>query len=147
MFDTHGESRCARLVYCNQLDIMGTRSRLRCTVHWAGKALGHAVDGAAVLVDRWLRAGVHGWPRTSCHILLVEPVVVCGGQTIARSSSVDGDVGPQQEWQLVVIGGRVGVHYSVWAPVAESVLRSPAFSRRVGLLQAVVAGGWGGAQA
>lgn len=147
MFDPHGERRCAGLVHCDQLDIMGTRSRLRCVAHWVGKTLGHAVDGAAVLVDRWFRAGVHGRPRTSCLILLGEPDVVCGGQAIARSSSVDGEVGPQQEWQLVVVGCRVGVHYSVWAPGAESVLRGPAFSRRAGLLHAVVAGGWGGAQA
>lgn len=95
MFDTHGESRCAGLVHCDLLDVMGARTRPRSMVHWVGEALGHTVDRATVLIDRWLRSSMHGRPRASCHILFVEPVLVCGGQTVARSSSVDRDVGPQ----------------------------------------------------
>lgn len=146
MFDTHGESRCAGLVHCHLLDVMGARARPRSMVHWVGEALGHTIDRATVLVDRGLRSSMHGWPRASCHILLVEPVFVCRGQTEARSSSVDRDIGPQQEWQLVLVGSRIGIHHSVWAPVAKSVLRSPAFPRNVGLLQVVVARSWSGAQ-
>lgn len=147
VLDAHGESRCTGLMHRDVLDIMGTGARLRGVVHRVGKALGHAVDGAALLVDGWLRSCMHGWPRASCHPVLVEPVLVCRSQTIARSSSGDRDVGSQQERQLVLVGGRVGVHHSVWAAVTKSVLGSPTFPRSVGLLRVVVAGGRSGAQA
>ena len=147
VLDAHGESWRAGLVHCDLLDVVGARARPRRVVHWVGEALGHAVDRAAVLVDRRLRPGARGRPRASCYILPVEPVLISGGQTIARSGSVDRVVGPQQAWQLVLVGGWIGVHDSVWAPVAKSVLGCPAFSRWVGLLQAVVAGGWSGDQA
>lgn len=147
VLDAHGESRRAGLVHRDLLDVMGAGAGPRCVVQRVGKAPGHAVHGAAVLVDRRLRPGVHGRSRASCHILLVEPVLVQGAQAVARSSSVGGQVGPQQEWQLVPVGARVGVHHSVWAPVTKGVLGSPALPRRVGLLQVVMAGGQGGAQA
>ena len=145
MLDAHGESGRAGLVYRDLLDIVGAGARPRCVVRQVAKALGHAVDRAAVLIDGWLRPGVCGRSRASCHIL-VEPVLVQAGQAIARGSFVGREVGPQQEWHLVLVGARVGVHHSVWAPEAKGVLRSPSFPRRVGLLQVVMAGRRGGAQ-
>lgn len=147
MLDAHGERRCVGLVHRDLPDIVGAGARPRCVVHRVGESLGHAVDGAAALVDGGLGPSVRGWPGASCHILLVEPVLVLRGETIARSSSADGVAGPQQEWQLVPVGGWIGVRHSVWAPVAKSILGSPAFPRWVGLLQVVMAGGWVGAQA
>lgn len=147
MLDAHGESRDVGLVHSDLLDLVGARARPWCEVQRVGKALGHAVGGAAVLIGGWLRSGVPGRSRASCHILLVEPVLVPGGQTVAGSSSADRGVGPQQEWHLVLVGGRVGVHHSVWAPVAKRVLGSPTFPRWVDLLQVVLAGCEGGVQA
>lgn len=134
MLDAHGESRCSGFVHRDLLDIVGARARPRCVVHRVGKSLGHAIAGAAVLVDRGLRPGACGRPRASSHILLVEPVLVLRGQAVARSSSADRVIGPQQEWQLVLVGGWVGVRHPVRPPVAESILGSPAFPGGVGLL-------------
>lgn len=94
MLDAQSESRYPELVHRDPLDVVGGRTR--------PQRVAHQVDTwsycrwAAVLVDRWLRPGVHGRLRTSCHVLLVEPVLVLGGQTVARSSMADRDVGPQQ---------------------------------------------------
>lgn len=86
MFDAHGEGRDAGLVHSDWLDVVGAWARPKCVVQRVGKALGHAKHGAAVLVDRRLRSRTHSRSRTSCYILLVEPVLVCGSQTIARGS-------------------------------------------------------------
>lgn len=145
MLDAHGECRGAGLVHPDLLDIVGARAGPRRVVHRVGESLGHAVVRATVLVHGGLRPGVHGRPGASCHILLVEPVLMFQGQTIARGSSADGVVGTQQEWQLIPVGGWIGVHHSVWAPVAKSILGSPAFPRWVDLLQGVMAGGRVGA--
>lgn len=147
MLDAHGESGGAGLVHRHLLGVVGARAGPRRAVHGVGKSLGHAVRGAAVLVDGGLGPGVRGWPRAPCHVLLVEPALVLRGKTIARSSSADRVAGPQQEGQLVLVGGWIGVQHSVRAPVAEGILGSPAFPRRVDLLQVVMAGGWVGAQA
>lgn len=142
MFDAHGEGRYSGLVHSDRLDVVGARARPKRVVQRKAKALGHAKHGAAVLVDRWLRSGMHSRSRTPCYILLVEPILVCGSQTIGRGSSEDRGVGPQREWQLVLVRSRVGVHHSIWTPVAKSVLGRPTFPRRSSLLRVVLAGGW-----
>lgn len=75
VFDAHGEGRYAGLVHSDRLDIVGARTRPKCVVQWIGKALGHAIHGAAVLVDGRLRSGMHGRSRASCYILFVEPIL------------------------------------------------------------------------
>lgn len=142
MFDAHGEGRYAGLVRGDRLDVVGARARPQCVIQRIVKALGHAKHGAAILVDGRLGSSMHSRSRTSCPILLVEPILVCGSQTIGRGSSEDRGVGPQCEWQLVLVRTRVGVHHSIWTPVAKSILGGPTFPRGSSLLKVVVAGGW-----
>lgn len=113
MFDAHGKGRYAGFVHSNRLDVMGARARPKRVVQRTAKALGHAKQRAAVLVDRWLGSGMHSRSWTSCYILLVEPILVRGSQTIRRGSSEDRDVGPQCGWQLVLVRSRVGIHHSI----------------------------------
>lgn len=142
MFDAHGEGRYAGLVHSDRLDVVGTRARSKCVVQRIAKALGHAKHRAVVLVDGWLRSGMHSRSRSSCYILLVEPILVYGSQTVARGSSEDRGAGPQREWQLVPVRSWVGVHHSIWTPVAKGVLGRPTFPRGSSLLKVVLAGGW-----
>lgn len=142
MFDAHGEGRYAGFVHSDRLDVVGARARPMRVVQRTAKALGHAKQRAAVLVDGWLRSGMHSRSGTSCYILLVEPILVCGSQTIGRGSSEDRDVGPQSDWQLVLVRSRVGIHHSIWTPVAKSVLGRLTFPRGSSLLKVVLAGGW-----
>lgn len=94
VLDSHGEGRYVGLVQCYLLNLMGARPWPRRVVHGVGKALGHAVAGAALLVDRGIRPRVLGWAWAASHVLFVEPVLVLGGQTVARGCLGDGTVGP-----------------------------------------------------
>lgn len=129
------------------LDVVGAGARPSCVVQWVGEALCHAVNWAAVQVDRGLRPGVCSGPRTSSHVLFVEPVLVRGGQTVAGCSSVHGGVGPQQDGQLVAVRSRVGVHHSVWTSLAKGILGGPTLRRRGALVVLVMARCWNGTQA
>ena len=60
MLGAHGESGRAGLVCRDLLDVVGAGARPRCVVHRVAKALGHAIDGAAVLIDGRLWPGVCG---------------------------------------------------------------------------------------